>query len=569
MNKQRQRSLLLRGLALFLAPASAMAAPDLIVLNGDVYTVDPAQPRVQAFAVEDNRFSAVGSNGAMLALADSNTRVVDAQGKTVTPGLIDAHSHVSGNAPVVAGVDLAYVVDKADWLDLIEGADKRLAAGEWMTGGYWDHTLSDGKYPTRQMLDRVVSDRPVFLTHIDGHYGWANSRALELAGITADTPVPAGGEILLDPETGSPTGVFLEGAMGVVRNVIPERSDALRREGLAKMQEYANSFGITGLHQMGSLDDYLSIVESGDPTIRVWYGHLTVNGDVDSVDERIDEALQISADTARRVAATQKEQTLGPLLNAGFVKLMNDGVLSAHTAVLMDAYNDRPEWRGEYIMEPGDLAMVVDKVTAAGLPVAIHSIGDAAVRASLDAFEAARNNTVPVPNRIEHIEIVHPDDLPRFRELGVVASMQPNHCTNAIGYVPDRVGAEREGRAYVWQSMLDGGATLVFGADYPTSPLSPLVQLSDAMFRESPFGFAGGKAWHPEESVSFDQALRAYTQAAADITPWKYQVGSISVGKWADFVVLSDKVPEPMDQSFRSLVVEHTYFAGREVYSRR
>jgi hypothetical protein len=443
-----------------------------------------------------------------------------------------------------------------------------MPAGEWMTGGYWDHTLSDGIYPTREMLDAVVPDRPVYLVHIDGHYGWVNSKALELAGITADTPVPAGGEILVDPETGEPTGILLEGAQTLIRNIVPARSEALRREGLAKMQMYANSLGLTGLHQMGDLDDYLSIVEFGDPTLRVWYGHYAVRGKPMLEDSDIDTILATTADTAQRVAATGKERSSGPLLRAGFVKLINDGVLSAYTAVLLADYADRNGWRGEYITEPERLELLVKKVTAAGMPVAIHSIGDDAVRTALDALEAAKDNPVPVPNRIEHMELVHPDDVPRFRELGVVASMQPNHCTNAIGYVPDRVGVQREDRAYVWQSLRDAGATLVFGADYPTSPLSPLTQIGDAVFRESPFGFNDGKPWHPEEAVSFTDALHAYTQAGAGITPWKDEIGSISVGKWADFVVLTGTVPTPMDNRFRSLAIDRTFMAGRQVYPR-
>lgn len=549
--------------------ATAAAVPDLVVLNADIYTVDPAAPRVEAFAVEEGRFVAIGDTATIRRLAGAGTRIVDAAGRTVTPGLIDAHSHMTGNSPQVAGVDLSYVVDKAEWLSRVAEADARMPEGEWMTGGYWDHTLGDGVYPTRQMLDSVVPDRPIFLRHIDGHYAWANTRALELAQVTAKSTVPPGGEIVLDPDSGEPTGILLEGAMGLVDRVIPERTDDQRRRGLAEMQRYANSLGITGLHQMGGLEDYLYVLEQGDPTIRVWYGQFLGADEPEQFNAALDRVLSVTEETRERVRASGREAEVGPLLAPGFVKLMNDGVLSAHTAVLQEAYSDRPDWRGEYMVEPEDLFTMVERITAAGLPVAIHSIGDAAVRASLDAFEAARDNPVPVPNRIEHIEILNPEDLPRFKALNVVASMQPNHCTNAIGYVPVRVGEARESRAYVWQSLLDAGATLVFGADYPTSPLSPLTQLADAVFRISPFGFAGGEPWHPEEAVSFEQALHAYTQAAADITPWGDQIGSISVGKWADFVVFSGPVPEPLDASFRTLAVHATYLAGREVYLRR
>ncbi|GAB5413523.1 MAG: amidohydrolase [Congregibacter sp.] len=542
------------------------AAPDLIVLNGDVYTVDGTSSRAQAFAVENGRFTAVGDNQTIRALADDNTRVLDARGQTVTPGFVDAHSHMSGDSPQVAGVELSYVVDKAEWLELIKAADARMPEGEWMTGGYWDHTLSDGLYPTKEMLDAVVPDRPIFLRHIDGHYGWANSLALRMAGVTAESEVPSGGEIVLDEATGEPSGVLLEGAMRLVWDKIPPRSDAQRRAGLAEMQQYANSLGITGLHQMGELDDYLYLVEEGDATLRIWYGHYGLRGRSEAFDDGLAKVMQKTADTIKRVDATQREKAVGPLLYPGFVKLINDGVLSAHTAVLMEDYSDRPGWRGEYITEPDDLAVLVDKVTRAGMPVAIHSIGDDAVSTALDAFAKARDNPVPFPNRIEHIELTHPDDIPRFAELNVVASMQPNHCTNAIGYVPVRVGKERESRAYVWRSLLDGGAKLVLGADYPTSPLSPLTQIGDAVFRVSPFGFNEGRSWHPEESLSFEEALRAYTQSPADITAWKEEIGSISVGKWADFVILSGRVPEPISDAYYELSVAATYLAGRQVF---
>ena len=561
---------LLSVFATALTTASALAAADLIVINADVHTVDPAAPKVEAFAVENGRFTAVGTTAEIQALADGDTKVIDAGGNTVTPGFIDGHSHVSGSSRVVAGVDLAYIVDKQEWLELIKEADEKLPEGEWMVGGAWDHTLSDGEFPTKEMLDEIVPDRPILLSHIDGHYGWANSKALEMAGVTAKTPVPPGGEIVLDPDTGEPTGILLEGAQRLVREIIPSRTDEQRHEGLAAMYKYANSYGVTGLHQMGSLADYLHIVENGDPTLRIWYGENGPWGDAseEEIDATVAEILETQKDIADRVAATTKQDDIGPLLEVGYVKLDNDGVLSAHTAVLLDPYQDRPSWSGEYTTAPQDLTLAIGRLTAAGLPVAVHSIGDAAVRASLDAFEAAKDNAVPYPNRIEHIELVHPDDIERFHELDIVASMQPNHATNAIGYVPERVGLQREARAYVWKAMLDADVKLVFGADYGTSPLDPLVQIADATLRESPFGFFGGESWHPEQAVSFEEALHSYTQAGADITPWKDEIGSITAGKWADFVVLDGVVQLPVDESFRDLAVEQTYFAGRQVYAR-
>lgn len=544
------------------------AAPDLIVINGDIYTSDSAAPRVEAFAVSGGKFMAVGSTAEIGALAGEATRIIDAAGRTVTPGFVDGHSHMTGNSPYVAGVDLAYVAEKSEWLKMIAEADARLPQGEWLVGGSWDHTLTDSVYPTKQMLDSVLPDRPAYLRHIDGHYAWVNSKALEMAGVTAETEAPPGGEVVVDPETGETTGILLEGAQMLVARIIPDRSNEQRQQGLAEMYDYANSFGITGLHQMGGLDDYLHIVENGDPTIRVWYGPRAGSASREEMEARMADILAKRTEVNARVMATTKEGQAGPLLRVGFVKLINDGVLSAHTAVLTEAYSDRPGWFGEYITSPEELIMQVDVVTKAGMPVAIHSIGDAAVSASLDAFAAASGNPVPHPNRIEHVEISHTADIQRFRDLNVVASMQPNHATNSIAYVPIRVGEERTGRTYVWRSMLDADVQLVFSADYPTSPLNPLIQIADAVFRVSPFGFNGGEPFHPEQAVPFEAALYAYTQAGASITPWGDEIGSISVGKWADFVLLDGTVPVPMDVSFRDLAVDATYFAGREVYSK-
>jgi predicted amidohydrolase YtcJ len=553
-------------LSAVLGGQTVSAAPDLIVVNADIYTMDPAVPRAQALAVEDGKFVAVGTEVQVRALADRATVVVDAMGNTVTPGFIDGHAHMAGNAPAVYGVDLSYVADKNEWLRLIAEADKKTPAGEWLTGGWWDHTLTDSKFPTKEMLDAVVPDRPVLLNHIDGHYAWANSRALEIAGVTASSPVPPGGQIVLHPDTKEPMGVLLEGAQGLVARHIPELSDERRLNGLAQMFKHANSLGLTGLHQMGALEDYQHIVANGDPTLRVWYGYFGFPRD--DYDAGVQKVLEAKRETARIVAESRKADAVGPLLEIGYVKLINDGVLSSHTAVLMEDYSDRKGWSGEYITDPKELALQIDKITAAGLPVAVHSIGDAAVRASLDGFEAARGHTVPYPHRIEHIEIVHPSDVPRFRELNVVASMQPNHGTNSIGYVPDRVGSHRTDRAYVWRSMLTMGIPVVFGADYPTSPLNPLTQSADAMFRVSPFGFNDGKPFHPEQALKFEEVLYAYTQAAANMTPWKDEIGSVTVGKWADFVLLDGEVPSPMNDGFKDLTVQRTYFAGREVYKR-
>lgn len=543
--------------------APAYGAPDLIVINADVYTVDADRPRVEAFAVEDGRFSAIGTNQQMQALADTDTRTVDADGNTVTPGFIDAHQHFSGSSNQLN----LYVQSREEWAELIGAAHERLPEGAWLTGGNWDHTIIDDVLPTKEFLDDIVGDRPVVLRHIDGHFVWVNSAVIDMAGITADTPVPPGGEIVVDRVTGEPTGILKEGAAQLIAGLAPQPTQEERYAQLPAALDWANSLGITGMHNMSSMDDFLHVLENGDLTVRIWHGSFGLRGDVSTIDQQVDQVLATKRAVRERVEATGKEEKLGPLFDVGFVKLINDGVLSIHTAVLLESYEDQEGWHGEFSTTPEDLKVKVRKLAEAGMQVAIHSIGDAAVRASLDAFEAATEYDVGLPHRIEHVEMLHPSDLPRFAELDVVASMTPNHMTKAVAYIEERIDSVREDHAYVWQSLLNSGARVIFGSDSTTSiHQDPLKQIGDALYRTNHAGFNDEQPWHGEQAVTFAEALHAYTLGPAETTDWADEIGSISVGKWADFVIVDGRIPEPADRSLFEMSVQATYFAGREVY---
>lgn len=558
-------------LAALLLATPALAAPDLIVVNGDVYTVDEEYPRAEAFAVEDGKFVAIGTEEEIRALADAETEVLDAGGRTVTPGFIDAHAHFSGDSNRLK----LYVQSRDEWAELLRAEHERLAADDWLLGGNWDHTIIDDVLPTKEFLDDIVGDRPTVLTHIDGHFVWVNSAVIELAGITADTPVPPGGQIVVDPETGEPTGILKEGAVDLVRALIPRQTDEERYAALPAAIKYANSLGITGMHNMTAYDDWLHVLQQGKLTMRMWHGFF---GGFDpandpmrqpgSVEERVANLRAEQQRVRALVEATGFEDEVGPLFEMGFVKLINDGVLSVHTAVLLEAYRDQPGWTGGWFVEPEELAANVAALEQGGFQVAIHSIGDGAVRASLDAFEGARAvSTTDLPMRIEHVELLSKEDLPRFAELGVVASMTPNHMTKAVAYIEERIEPGREDRAYTWQSLLDTGATVMFGADGSTSiHLDPLKQIGDAMFRTNHVGFNEGEPWHSEQALTFAQALEAYTLAPAETTSWGDQIGSISEGKWADFVILGGTVAEPVDQAIFDMGIDATYFAGRPVF---
>jgi predicted amidohydrolase YtcJ len=552
-----------------LAKAPKKSAADLVVVNADIRTSDPAKERATAFAVRDGRFIRIGNDRQVRKLIGLATRVLDAAGRMVVPGMVDGHTHLSMGSDLVSGVDLSYIPDKKTWLKKIKERSDQLPAGEWLVGGGWDYTLGEGVLPTKEDLDAVVPDRPVFLVDIDGHSHWVNSLALKMAGITAKTPVPPGSEIKVDPKTGEPTGILLEaGASELIMQQrglkkTPERKLKALRETIA----YANSMGLTGIHDMAGRDelfDYLTLAENGELNMRIWYGQFTNDP------KAIPQAASDRAEVDRRVAALPPVRSKGPLLKFGYIKSIVDGVLSTRTAVLEQPYSDMPGWKGELFRSQADLEALIAASNGAGFPVSIHAIGDEAVDVTLNAYASAQK---PVPgglkNRIEHIEVIKSEDILRFHNLGVVASMQPNHATGTIGkYITERIGAEREPLAYVWQKMLANKVPLVFGSDWSTSPLSPLTQINDAVFRESPFGLGNGP-WHPENAVTFDQALYAYTQAGADMTPWAKEIGSITIGKWADFVILDAKLPTPLDRSIRQRHVQATYLAGKPVYEKK
>lgn len=562
-NKDVKKNLFLTSclMTFVMSAGSAWASADLIIVNADVRTVDPAKPKVQAFAVEHGKFTATGTNEEIKALADGDTKIIDAGGKTVTPGFIDGHTHLTSGTDMVVGADLSYIPDKKTWLEKIKEADARLPKGAWLTGGGWDYTLGEGKLPTKEDLDAVVPDRVVILRDIDFHSVWVNSKALEVGGVTAKSQVAEGGQILLN-DKGEPSGILLEAAGDLVEKHRPVATDAERREALLETLKYANSLGITAVNDMSDLaavHDYAALVADKKMPLRVWYGFF--EGDP----KKIVAAVADREAVDKISAASGEQDKKGPLLKLGYTKSVMDGVLSTRTAYLHEDYSDQKGWKGKPFETKEQLAAAIRASNENGFPTAVHAIGDGSVGLVLDAFAEA---AVPraQPNRIEHIEVVETSDIKRFKDLGVVASMQPNHATGTIGkYITERIGENREPRAYVWHSMLEAGVPLVFGSDWPTSPLSPLTQINDAVFRESPFGLGNG-SWHPEQAVSFDQALFSYTQAGANMTPWGSQIGSISVGKWADFVIIDGMLADPLDRSIRQRKVEATYLAGNQIY---
>jgi len=537
--------------------------PELIVFNADIRTVDQNQNRAEAFAIRGGRFVAVGNNEEVLDLKGATTESINVNGATIVPGFIDSHTHLSSGSKIVTGINLTGVREKSVWLEMIAERVKTMEPGEWLLGGRWDYTFENKGLPTRWELDEVSPNNPIALSDIDGHSMWVNSLAIEKANIRADSEVPLGGQVLVNESSGEPSGILLEGAMQLIWDAPTYIRDSdLSRDQIEQVLDYANSFGITSVHDMSSrieLDKYKDLAINKKLYVRVFWGeHSKFSQEDDNTN---------SEKLINQLIREYKfhDQDRGPLIEYGFIKYVIDGVLSTHTAALIDPYSDRPEIVGEPFYIQGEINRLVNRANSLGMPVAIHAIGDRGVKMALNAFEYSGNTSLA--NRIEHIEIIEPSDIDRFKKLNVTASMQPNHGTGVIGkYITPRVGLEREKYAYVWNDFLRSEVRLALSSDFATSPFSPLVQLADAVFRESPSGLYEGP-WYPRQALSFEQALYAYTQVGADLAGWGDQIGSISVGKWADFVVLDGALNDPVGRELKQRTVMGTYLAGRKVFS--
>ena len=541
--------------------------PDLIVVNADVHTVDSSNPNAGAFAITGGKFVAIGSTAKIRELARDNTEIIDVAGVTVIPGLIDGHTHLLMGAALAVGVDLSEIEDKGEWLSIIRDKAQSTPEGSWILGGAWDHNLSDGILPTKAMLDSVAPDHPVVLSDIDGHSAWANSLAIEMAGVTADSPVPPGGEIMVDPNSGEMTGIFLESAGGLFGGA-PGMADATNPVvGIKAAVTLANSLGITTVHDMSnSFDEFLSVFDDGDLTVRIWQGarppRVTDRSPSDIYADLAAERERVR----RHISGNPQTESMGPLFDIGYTKLMIDGVLSTYTALMKAPYSDNPDAVAEAFVTPEQLNAMIAAAHDNDFPVAVHAIGDEGVSWVLDGFAASPGKAGMRSDRIEHIEVVTPDDVQRFEALGVAASMQPHHATCCVGnYVIDHIGRDRLPNAYVWRSMLDTGIPLVLGSDWPTSPLNPLIQMADTIHRETRIDGVV-RPWDEGNTLTFEEALFGYTQAGANMTSWSDQIGSITVGKWADFVILDEKLPDNVDRALENRQVTATYLAGKRVY---
>jgi predicted amidohydrolase YtcJ len=524
-------------------------ARSLVLFNGRIHTQDPSLPLAHAAAVKGNRIVAVGSPDEALAAVDGSAERVDLGGRAAVPGFIDAHFHLLNYCLDRDRVRLDRATTVGEAAALVARAADRVPRGAWVVGRGWDRNLWPGAaFPTRHDLDRVVGDRPVCLLSRDVHAVWANTAALNLAAITRDTPDPPGGRIVRESD-GTPGGVLLEAAGGPVCELADRPSFEAGVASVRAGQQSLSRVGLTGLHNFEGARAFqaLQTLEAaGELNVRVVAGLWR---------EQLDAAVRVGLRTGFG----------NERLRIGLLKLFADGALGSGTASLLEPYEDAPDDRGIATIEVEELVELMRTARAAGIGVATHAIGDAATRLVLDAAEAVRADDPGRRQilRVEHAQLVHPDDLPRFARLGVVASMQPIHATSDMRVADRRWGA-RCRTGYPWRSLLDAGAHLAFGTDAPVEPPDPMIGIHAAVTRQRDGEPEGG--WYPEQRISVAEAIRAYTLGSAAAAGLAHEQGSITPGKLADLVVLSADPHEIAPAELADVNVALTIFDGRVVY---
>jgi predicted amidohydrolase YtcJ len=523
----------------------------LLLRNGSVHTMDPARPVATAVACRDGRILAVGSDAEAGAAAGPGAQVIDLHGRTVIPGLTDAHLHFIWYAVGLSRPNLDGARSLPEALARLGAALSAGSPGEWVLGSGWNHEdWAQPAFPCRQDLDGLTADRPVVLRRKDGHSVWANSLALERAGIAAGTTDPAGGSIDRD-EHGSPTGILRENAVDLVLERVPPPGPDTLRRALAAGVARAHAAGLTGIHDMEGAEALALFQEAhgrGELTLRV--------------------TMQIPADNLEHALALGLRTGLGDdVVRIGHLKLFADGSLGSQTAWMLESFSGQSGNTGVSTTPPEILEQTVMRAARGGLACAIHAIGDRANRQVLDILErTGAGSPGGLRQRIEHVQVLHPADLPRLARLGVVASMQPAHATSDR-YMADRLWGDRCRYAYAWRSLLDSGAVLAFGSDCPVEGLEPLQGIYAAVTRKRA-AEPDSQPWYPEQRISVDEAVRAFTWGAAYAGGQEKRLGSITPGKLADLVVLSEDIVASSPESILRAQVDYTVVEGEVVHSR-
>ena len=551
------------GKAALLEPAVAKALPGehgvdkLFVDHVNGYTLDSTGKlrRFEAMLIGAGKVLATGSHAALIERA-GEARTLDGKGRTLLPGLIDAHGHVMDLGFARNAVDLSGTTSLDEGLARIRAFAQAHPDAAWIRGGGWNQELWKlGRFPTVRELDSAVADRPVWLDRVDEHAAWANSAAIERAGVTRATKDPAGGRIERDAQ-GNPDGVFVDGAIALVARVIPPPNEheavAALDSALAEMARV----GLTGVHDAGIDRNvfglYRRYADAHKLTLRIYAMIRGTDADFDVLAEH------------------------GPLLGYGgdfltmrSVKLFADGALGSRGAALLAPYRDDPGNTGLLFHKPDELTAMMAKALGAGYQVCVHAIGDRANREVLDSFHAAYrlHDYRELRNRIEHAQVIAPQDIRRFKELGLIASMQPTHATSDMHMAEDRVGAQRLQGAYAWRTLLNQGTHIAGGSDFPIESPNPFFGLHAAVTRQDHDNQPPG-GWHPEQAMTLVEALRAFTLDAAYAAHQEKTLGTLEKGKWADFVLVDRDIFAGDPTQIWSTQVLETWVGGKRVYAR-
>lgn len=546
-------------LTLVCGGASAQVTADLVLVGGKVWTLGEQQPEAEAVAVWQGRILATGSSNEMRLLIGPKTRVIELEGRRVLPGFCDCHVHLLSGGLQLRRVDLKDAADEAEFGRRLKAFDRRLPPGRWMLGGNWDHDRTfGGRLPTAALIDRYVPDRPCLLVRYDGHMAVANSRALTLAGVTASTADPPGGEIVRDAANRQPTGLLRDTAMQLVEDLVPAISDEEMSDAVVAALRLAAQLGVT------SLDDMAGIGPADRRRLLRLYQQLARDGRLTA---RIHFRWPLEA--WRELAELGIEEGFGgDVLAIGGLKGFIDGSLGSSTAKMWQPYLNEPASTGIFVTPPTRLGEMIAQADAAGLAVAVHAIGDEGNSMLLDQFAevAAGNGPRDRRFRIEHAQHLRPEDFARFAQGNVIASMQPYHAIDDGRWAEGRIGAERCASSYAFRSLLDHGARLAFGSDWPVAPLDPLAGIDAAVNRRTLDG-RHPDGWFPEQRITAAEAVRAYTLDAAFACGADERLGSLVPGKLADLVVLShDVLGDDGAAHITEAKVVLTVMAGRIVY---
>jgi predicted amidohydrolase YtcJ len=540
-----------------LAAQSTPARPaDLLVTNGRIYTVDDAHPVVAAMAVRDGKVLFTGSLREAMALRGPATRVVDVGGRTVIPGMVDAHAHLLGLGQSLRTVSLVGAKSYDEVVARVVARARDVPSGQWIIGRGWDQNQwGDTRFPTHDALSRALPNNPVYLTRVDGHAGLANAAAMRAAGISTATADPSGGRIERTA-TGEPTGVFVDNAQGLIGRAIPEPSREETRSALRAAIAESHRWGLVGVHDAGesraTIDLMEEMAKAGEVPFRLY--------------------VMISDDSAALVhylARGPQSALYGDHLWIRAIKLYADGALGSRGAALLEPYSDDPNNRGLLVSAPAHIQEVAGRALRAGFQVATHAIGDRGNRVVLDAYDAAlrANPTADHRFRVEHAQILNHDDIPRFAELGVIPSMQAVHQTSDMYWAGSRLGIGRLLGAYAWRSLLNTGVVVPNGSDFPVEAVNPLLSFHSAVSRQDADNWPAA-GWMPEQRMTREEALRSMTIWPAYAAFQESVMGSLAPGKLADFVVLDRDIMTVPERDILGTAVIATYVGGRAVYER-